>query len=315
MADSSVPEFRLAHSLLLSRFKSPSGPHWDLNTAESSAWTIALNETPDSAIKRLIQAKLLLPFVPSNPEALSKALASVYVTAQLKPMLKLRGLKVSGRKDEMIGRLVSSDSQGMTREVLALGLYQCSETGTNLVFQLEERKQRTYANAVAAIHAKDYAIAIREYQALEDDLGFPPLEFESRPKAAFIELVMTVTPTILGGCSQDVLSRLRIAMALHCVAGRHAPNNLLQDFETGIRLDAETAARMIYFSARHTEDMQQWRQMRVARVAHLATPGSCSVCMLFNGKKWNIDQAPELPCPHCTSEAGCRCLYLPVLNA
>ena len=43
----------------------------------------------------------------------------------------------------------------------------------NLVFQLEERKQRAYASAVAAIHAKDYYAAIREYQALEDDLGFP----------------------------------------------------------------------------------------------------------------------------------------------
>jgi hypothetical protein len=286
-----------------------------MNTAGSNAWTAALSETPNSAINRFIQANLLVPFSPSTPEALTQGLASIYSVVQLKAMLKLRRLKVSGNKDELLARLVHSDSQGLIRDVLALGLYQCSDAGMNLVFQLEERKDRAHANAVAAIHAKDYSAAIREYQALEDDLGFPKFGFEGTPRPALIQLVMTVTPTILDGCSQEVWSRLRIAMALQCVAGRHAPKEVLRGFNTGIRLDAETAARMIYFSARHTEDIQQWKQMRVTEVAHLATPGSCSVCMAFNGQKWNIDQAPELPYPHCTSETGCRCLYLPVRDA
>jgi SAP domain len=286
-----------------------------MNTTGSNAWTAALSETPNSAINRFIQAKLLVPFSPSTPEAITQGLASIYGVVQLKAMLKLRRLKVRGKKDELIARLVHFDSEGLIRDVLALGLYHCSDTGMSLVFQLEERKQRAYANAVAAIHAKDYSAAIHEYQALEDDLGFPKLEFESTPRPQLIELVMTVTPTILDGCSQEVFSRLRIAMALQCVAGRHAPKEMLRGFDTGIRLDAETAARMIYFSARHTEDMEQWKQMKITEVAHLATTGSCSVCTGFNGQKWNINQAPELPSPHCTSETGCRCLYLPVQNA
>jgi hypothetical protein len=286
-----------------------------MNTAGSGAWTAALSETPDSAIYRFMQTNLLVPFSPSTPEALTQGLASIYGVVQLKAMLKLRRLKVSGKKDELIARLVHSDSQGLIRDLLALGLYQCSDAGMNLVFQLEERKQRAHANAVAAIHAKDYSAAIREYQALEDDLGFPELEFEGTPKPQLIELVMTVTPTILDGCSQEVLSRLRIAMALQCVAGRHAPKEVLRGLNTGIHLDPETAARMIYFSARHTEDMQQWKQIRVAQVTHLATPGACSVCMGSNGQEWKIDQAPELPHPQCTSECGCRCLYLPVRNS
>jgi len=262
-----------------------------------------------------MQANLLVPFSPSTPEALSQGLAALYGVVQLKAMLKLKGLKNTGKKDELIARLVHSDSQGLIRDVLALGLYHCSDAGMNLVFQLEERTQRAYASAVAAIHAKDYYAAIRQYQALEDDLGFPKLEFEGTPKPQLIELVMTVTPTILDGCSQEVLSRLRIAMALQCVAGRHAPKEVLRGLNTGIHLDSETAARMIYFSARHTEDMQQWKQIRVAQVTHLATPGACSVCMGSSGQEWKIDQAPELPHPQCTSECGCRCLYLPVRNS
>jgi hypothetical protein len=235
-ADSPPPAFRLAHSLLLSRFRSPLAPRLYMNTAASSAWTTALSETPNSAIDSFIKANLLVPFSPSTPEALTQGLAQIYGVVQLKAMLKLRRLKVSGKKDELIARLVHFDSQGLIRDVLALGLYHCSDAGMSLIFQLEDRKQRAYANAVTAIHAKDYSAAIHGYQALEDDLGFPKFEFGGTPRPALIQLVMTVTPTILGGCSQEVLSRLRIVMAVQCVAGRHAPKEVLRDFNTGIRL-------------------------------------------------------------------------------
>lgn len=161
---------------------------------------------------------------------------------------------------------------------------------------------------------KTTPVPFREYQAIEDDLGFPKWEFEGLPKLELIELVMTVTPTILDGCSEEVMSRLRMAMALQCLAGRHAPKNLLRGLDTGIRLDAETAARMIYFLARHTEDIQKWKQMRITHVTHFAAAGSCSVCTSSNGQKWRIEQAPELPHALCTHPCGCRCLYLPIPN-
>ena len=256
-----------------------------------------------------------VPFSPSTPAARSRALASIYGVVQLKAMLELRGLKISGRKDELIARLVDADSEGLLREILALGLYQCSDAGRKLADRFEERKQRAHANSVAAINSRDYARAIREYQAIEDDLGFPKWEFEGSPRPELIELVMTVTPTILDGCSAEVMSQLRMAMALQCLSGRHVPKNLLRGVDTGIRLDAETAARMIYFLARHTEDIQKWKQMRVAHVTHFAAAGSCPVCTSFNGQKWRIDQAPELPHAQCTHQYGCRCLYQPVLNS
>lgn len=315
IADSPHPGFRLAHSLLLSRFVSPAAPRLDVNARGLSEWTAALKEPPESAIERFKRANLLVPFSPSTPEALSQALASIYGAAQLSTMLKLRGLKTSGRKDELIARLVDADREALLREISALDLYHCSDAGRRLASRFEERKQQAYADAVAAIGAKDYARAIREYQAIEDDLGFPKWEFEGSPKPAFIELVMTVTPAILDGCSEEVMSRLRMAMALQCLSGRNVPRNLLRGVDTGIRLDAETAARMIYFLARHTEDIQKWKQMRITHVTHFAAAGSCSVCTSFNGQKWRIDQAPELPHALCTHQYGCRCLYLPVSNS
>jgi hypothetical protein len=313
--DLSPLAFRLAHSLLLSRFVSPAPPRSDVNARGLSEWTAALNEPPDSAIERFKQANLLVPFSPSTPEALNQALASIYGVVQLRTRLKLRGLKVSGSKDELIARLVDADGEALLREISALGLYHCSDAGRQLASRFEERKQQAHTNAVAAIRSKDYARAIQEYRAIEDDLGFPKWGLEGSPKPELIELVMTVMPTILDGCSEEVMSRLRMAMTLQCLSGRHAPKNLLRGVDTGIRLDAETAARMIYFLARHTEDIHKWKQMRVTHVTHLATAGSCSVCTSFNGQEWRIDQAPELPHALCTHQFGCRCLYLPVPNS
>jgi hypothetical protein len=314
-ADLSPLAFRLAHSLLLSRFVSPAAPRLDVNARGLSEWTAALKDPPESAIERFKRANLLVPFSPSTPEALSQALASIYGAAQLSTMLKARGLKTSGRKGELIARLVDADRETLLCEISALELYHCSDAGRRLASRLAERKQQAHGNAVAAISAKDYARAIREYQAIEDDLGFPKREFEGSPKSELIELVMTVTPTILDGCSEEVMSQLRMAMALQCLSARHAPKNLFRGVDTGIRLDAETAARMIYFLARHTEDIEKWKQMRITQVTHFAAAGYCSVCTNSNGQEWRIDQAPELPHALCTHQYGCRCLHLPVSSS
>lgn len=312
MADSRPSGFRLAHSLLLSRFVSPSAPHLDIDARSLSGWTAALKELPNSAIERFKEEALLVPFEPSNPRELSQGLANIYNIGKLKEMLKRRALKVSGRKDELIARLVNADRDGLLREVATLGLYHCSDAGRKLASRFEERKECARANAVAAMNAKDYTLAIREYQEIEDDLGFPKWEFEGPARPDFIQLVMTVSPRILDGCSEEIMSRLRLAMSLQCVAGRHAPQKLFRGIETGIRLNADTCATMIYFLARHTEDLQKWKQMGIVYVTHLAITGSCSVCTSLNGRKWRIDHAPELPHVQCVHQCGCRCLYQPI---
>jgi hypothetical protein len=314
VATSPSTRFRLAHSLLISRFVRPSVPRLDGDARQLSGWAAALRETPDSAVERFKQTNMLVLFVPSTPEALGQALGSIHGVAQLRAMLKIRGLRVGGRKDELIAKLVNADYEGLSGDIAALRLYHCSEAGMQLASQFEERKERALIEAVAAINAKDYARAIREYQAIEDDLGFPKWEFDGVTRPGLIELVMEVRPKILGGCSEEVMARLRLAMALQCLSGRHAPKHLLHDLDTGIRLNAETAARMIYFLARHTEDMRNWRQMGVRHVNHLATADSCYVCASLNGRKWRIEEAPELPHTECTHEYGCRCLYQPVLD-
>lgn len=307
--------FQLAHSLFLSRFLRPALPHLNGNERQLAEWTAALGESPESALDRFKTVGLLVPFSSTGDDMLASAIHSIYGVAELKAMLKSRALKLSGKKNELVVRLLAADSHGIAREIGNLGLFHCSRDGAQLAAVFEARKEEAQRNAIAAIEAKDYAHAILQYQALENDLGFPKWEFERAPNPAFIELVMTVNPRILAGCSAEVLARLRCAMALQCIAGRHAPRQILAGLDTGIRLDAETAARMIFFLARHVEDIRQWRELGVRFVAHFAGAGACSICTALNGKKWSIDEAPELPSAECSNDdLGCRCLYQPVIG-
>ncbi|HEV2396066.1 MAG TPA: SAP domain-containing protein [Candidatus Sulfotelmatobacter sp.] len=292
----------------------PALPHLNWNERQLAEWTTALGESPESALERLRVAGLLVQFSPTD-DNLASAVASIYGVAQLRVMLKSRALKLSGKKNELVARLLVADSQGITREIDNLGLFHCSCEGTKLAAVFEARKEEAKRNAIDAIEARDYESAILQYQGIENDLGFPKWEFERAPSPAFIELVMTVNPRILAGCSDEVLAKLRCAMALQCIAGRHAPRDLLAGLNTGIRLDAETAARMIFFLARHTEDTRQWRELDIKFVTHFAAVGSCPTCTTLNGKKWSIDEAPELPSAECSNDdLGCRCLYQPVID-
>src|SRR5262249_34331783 len=150
--------------------------------------------------------------------------------------------------------LVEADRDAISRDISGLGLYHGSDAGRRLAARFDERKERAYLVASEAISNRQNLKAIEAYKQLEGDLGFPKLEIEMAAKPKLIELVMTVRPKILEGCSDQVMSQLRTSMAIDCIAGRHAPKHLLRDVQTGIRLDAKTAARMIYFFARHCED-------------------------------------------------------------
>lgn len=306
--------FRLAHSLLISRLISPCIARLEGDSRQLAAWEIALRETVESAINRFKVENLLIPFAPSTLEELTEGINGIYGVEQLKVMLKVRALKVSGRKRELIARLIDADSEGMSRELAALGLSHCSSAGKQLAARFERRKKEAYEAAVAAITAAEYTRAIHEYKRLEDDLGFPKWEFEGAPNPRLLELVMTVKPTILDGCSDAVMTKLRLSMAVQCVSGRHAPKDLLRGLETGIRLDSDTAARMIYFLARHRQDIEAWRGIGITHITHLACSDSCAVCSSLNGREYKVDVAPELPNPDCTNDCGCRCLYQPVLN-
>jgi hypothetical protein len=63
---------------------------------------------------------------------LSEKINHKYKASDLKKILKERGLKVSGRKEELIQSLIDNDIKAMTEATEDIDLYQCTSTGKQL---------------------------------------------------------------------------------------------------------------------------------------------------------------------------------------
>ena len=84
------------------------------------------------------------------------------------------------------------------------------------------------------------------------------------------------------------------------------------NFETGLSIDNDTAARMLLFNSQHKQTLKQYSKSKVVQyVEILATPNSCESCKKLEGKRYKSNEVPTLPNPNCTHELGCRCVYLP----
>ena len=94
-----------AHLRLLSKFLRPQVAE-DFSK-RSGYWEKQLGETSQKAIERFLDEGVLVH------ADLSEHLASKFKVTELKSMLEVRGLPASGRKSELVSRLVQADPEGM----------------------------------------------------------------------------------------------------------------------------------------------------------------------------------------------------------
>jgi hypothetical protein len=115
----------LAHLLLLTKFLMVRKV--EPSTGDGAGrWKAALGESEPDAIRRFASGGLLV----SCP--LPEKIAYTFSDAFLRGMLRERGLKLSGRKDEKAERLCSTDPRGMEAALAGVELLKCSETGRQL---------------------------------------------------------------------------------------------------------------------------------------------------------------------------------------
>ena len=124
-----------------------------------SNWHALLEEPPEKAIERFLVQRALVR------ASLSERLDYHFKATQLKEMARRRELPVSGRKDELIARLIQSDEAGMYQDVPRTELLQCSDYGRR---QIEE----FMANPTTITRLKDKkwavaAVAVLSWVVLE----------------------------------------------------------------------------------------------------------------------------------------------------
>lgn len=112
----------------------------------------------------------------------------------------------------------------------------------------------------------------------------------------------------MSSLNEEQLEYLRVAAGMmHLWGTNQAKDWLPEEFETGLIMDNDATARMLLFHASHQRSIAQYRAAGVKTVEVLATDNSCKACKKLAGRKYKLNEVPELPHEKCTSEMGCRC--------
>lgn len=301
-----------AHLLLLSKFRNGDDP---VSYSERDYWDNALGEPATSAITRFVQARAL------QEGTLGQKLDRVFRATELKKLLKARNLKLSGKKAELIQRLLEADESGMARETAAYQLLSCTASGLHLTDAHLKRcdecrravegviwealQRRDFNNAVAALVQYEsrqvFARGINIHWTSPDD---------ARPEV--LQHIFRRTPQLLSGLADDKIEDLRMAAAMdHLWGTNDARKWLPEGFESGHHLRADTAARMLIFHAYFLERVKDWKDMNVTsvKVSVVGDGRTCTFCFAMRDKAFSLESAPEMPLSSCTCEMGCRCSY------
>jgi len=300
-----------AHLLLLSKFRAGASLK---SFHDADHWATALKEKPSEVIEHFVKEGLL------EPTGLLELVAYKFKTSDLKSILKGNGLKVSGRKDELIQRLVDNNAQAMCEATKDIDLYQCTAVGAQLAesYLAAEKTKRECAerDVLDLLGRGEYSEAVRVVAQFEALQVFPRgmgIDWKNHDWAPDIESLKTIfnsTPAILLRIDELRLKQLRLAAGMMQLWGTNTALHWFPEgIDTGINLDWDAACRMFVFHSSYIRNMTNYREMgaRTVEVLGVIDENTCSECRRISGKKYPLASVPELPFAKCTSEIGCRC--------
>jgi hypothetical protein len=306
-----------AHLLFLSKFLHPRTPD---DFAESDVWETVLEENPKQAIKRFLDEGVLAQ------ADLSDQLDYRYKVTELKDMLKKQGLIVSGRKGDLIQRLIQANPDSMKQVVAGLIILICSEQGREIVEQYianEKAKQNKIEQQVLDYlrqrKFKEASLTVASYEAeqvFSRGTGTDWKHYNPKQDITMLNIIFGSKPKILACLNDDQLDTLRLAAGMLYLWGTNQGQEWLPpDFQTGLAMDNNTVVRMFYFYASHQANIDNYKQSGVVKqVEILATQNSCDACKKISGKRFKLNNVIELPYEHCTHEMGCRCTVVPIVK-
>jgi hypothetical protein len=301
-----------AQMLLLSKFRICNSLD---RYRDDEDWEGALQQKVQIVIDQFLNDGVL------QPAGLKEKLDYKFKAIELQSLLKASGLKISGRKEELIQRLIGNDPQAMQEATSGLDLYLCTEVGTRLVdnfLEGEKAKQDAAEREVLGLLEKrEFSKAVHVMAQFEASQVFPRgvgidwKNYNVESEVTLLKAIFGRVPGILKGIDKTRLDRLRLAAAVMELWGTTTVEGWLpDDFETGSYLDCDTSCRMLLFHAQHLRRMADYREARVktVKVSSVNDGDTCSECQTISGKKFRLDNTPELPYAKCTCEIGCRCI-------
>lgn len=300
-----------AHLLLLSKFLHPQSAE---GFAKADYWKDVLGETPQKAIKRFEDEGVLVT------PGLAEHLEYKYRVSDLKAMLKQRGLPVSGRKADLTSRLVEADHDGMKKATAGLTVLHCSDHGQEIAKQYlaaeKEKRDAAEREVLAMLREGRYreaSVLVASHEAnqvFSRGINIDWKNHDPSGDVAALKAIFGPPPRILARLDQDKLEPLRLAAGMMYLWGTsEAKSWFPTDFETGLAMDNEAAARMFLFHGYYQADLEWYRRGGIKSVQIIGHKDQhqCEACGKLASRKYKLSEVPELPYEKCTSDLGCRC--------
>lgn len=284
-------------------------------------WRPVLGEAAEKTIEKFVRDGYL------EIAGISASMELKFNLADLKRMLKTRGLKISGNKAQLINRLLEADEDAMMQEVADLELLRCTAKGIaiveNYIAAEAEKRKRAEEDSFNALRRSSFAEAsqiVGRYEAEQVFARGLGVDWEGAQNPRVVrqlEIIANANPCILKGIKPECLSHIRVAAQMMQLWGSNATIRWIPVLlETGHKFDANTAAQMFTSFAVNMLRLQEYRdpELRVflkgIRVSGIEDERQCPGCAALEGRLFSPDDVPELPYEHCTSERGCRCLLV-----
>lgn len=297
-----------AHLLLLSKFRNGDSPE---TYRKAEDWESALKEKPFQAIERFLKDGAL------ELAILQELVAYKFKASELKSLLSEKKLKVTGSKEELIQRLIENNEKLMRESTNDLVLYRCTGNGIQLAeryIENEKAKRKTAENITfELLIKKDLSGAARIATNYEASQIFPRgigIDWKNYDTELSTKLrtIFEGVPEILKGIEKEKIAELRLATAMEILWGTKAKDWLPDGFQTSIHLDPDVASRMFNYYSSHNRNMQSYRLSSTKTVEVIGSEqNSCVECKKINGKKYKLENVPELPYAKCTCVLGCKC--------
>ena len=306
-----------AHWLLLTKFLNPLEQNY---FSGMEAWESVLGEKPSQSIKRFVDEGLI------GLADLENTLIFKYRLQELKDLSKQYGLPVSGKKIDLIKRLIAKDPATMKNSVSGLTVLQCLPKGKEMAEEYiateDEKRSQVEAQVLDLIKQGEFKKACLIMGAFEAEQVFPRglgtdwKNYNPDNDAELLNFIFTNKPKILSGVIDDDLDILRVGASMMSLWGVNSAKKWMPpNLSLNLRFDNDTAARMVLFHAKFKSDIAQYKKDNVVKSVEILTASdSCDECKKFAGKRYSLNNVPELPNEKCTHKFGCRCTISPIVD-
>jgi len=299
-----------AHKLFLSYFINPREVTY---FTRDDSWEKVLKEKPQKAFERFVKLNLIRPCGPYEK------LTNFNTVAQLKELLKQKGLPVSGKKEDLCNRLISYDEKWIEKIYSSKNVFCCTEMGILKVKEFDdfidnERKDAEF-RVIDAIKKRDFHAAWQIIGQFELNQVYPnqpgyDLHHPDDPENVFIlTTIMDAKPKILSQLPDNEAELLRIEACLNWLWTNPKYSSLPENFQTTHRFGIKGVIDAYTTYAAFQKDKRLLQQLGVKKVQSITLNDEdvCPACKALSKKKILLSEFPELPYEKCTCELGCRC--------